>query len=278
MQEWMAFLLLVAVNAVLWLAPVPHGLTVTFFNVGQGDAIFIEGPTGVQVLVDGGPGPAVVRELGKRMPFFDRTLDAVVATHPDQDHIGGLPDVLARYEVGHILEPGVGNTTKIWDQFADAAEREPGAQHSVARAGMRLNLGGGAYADILYPDRDVSRVKDTNAASVVLHVVYGDTSFMLTGDLPSKGEQELYYDYGYGLDSDVLKAGHHGSKTSSLPDFVESVSPEYVVFSRGCDNRYGHPAPSVVSYYEAQKIKILDTCEDGTVTFVSDGTTLRQPF
>lgn len=277
MEEWMTFLVLVAVNALLWLAPLPDGLAVTFFNVGQGDSILIEGPTGAQLLVDGGPGSAVVRELGERLPFWDRTLDAVVATHPDQDHIGGLPEVLARYEVGHVIEPGVGNTTKVWETFVDAVEREP-AGHTVARAGQRIDLGGGAYADILYPTGDVSKVKDTNAASVVLRVVYGDTSFMLTGDLPSRGEQELFFTHGYGLDSDVLKAGHHGSKTSSLPDFVESVSPEYVVISRGCDNRYGHPAPTVVAYFKSLQKNILDTCEDGTVTFVSDGTTLRLLF
>lgn len=277
MQEWMAFLILVAVNALLWLSPAPAGLTVTFFDVGQGDSILIEGPTGVQVLVDGGYDLSAVRELGARLPFWDRTIDAIVATHPDQDHIGGLPEVLERYTVSYIIDPGIGNTTKVWNTFADAVEAER-AQLIVARAGQRLDLGGGAYADILYPDRDVSKVKDTNAGSVVMRVVYGDTSVMLTGDLPSKEEQGLFLKLGYGLDSDVLKAGHHGSQTSSLPDFVESVSPEYVVFSRGCNNRYGHPHEDVVSYFESQKIKILDTCEDGNVRFVSDGTTLRQLF
>lgn len=269
--QWMTFLVLVAVNALLWLAPQPSGLTVTFFDVGQGDSILVEGPTGVQMLVDGGPTDSVLRELGVRLPFWDRTLDAVVATHPDADHVGGLPAVLERYDVAYVLEPGIGNTTRAWNLFVDAVEAEPDVTHVVARAGQRLDLGGGAYADVLYPDRDVSKVKDTNAGSVVLRVVYGETSVMLTGDAPTKVEQELFLAHGYGLDSDVLKAGHHGSKTSSFPDFVESVSPDYVVFSRGCDNRYGHPAPSVVSYFESLNIKILDTCEDGTISFSSDG-------
>jgi competence protein ComEC len=272
MQEWVALLILIALNAMLWLAPAPEGLTVTFFDVGQGDSIFIEGPTGVQVLVDGGPDSSAVRELGKRLPFWDRTLDAVVATHPDADHIGGLAEVLERYDVAYLIEPGIGNTTNVWNTFADAVEAER-AQLVVARAGQRLDLGGGAYADVLYPYD--AKVKNTNEASVIMRVVYGDTAFMLTGDAPSKVEQELFLELGYGLDSGVLKAGHHGSKTSSLPDFVESVSPEYVVFSRGCDNRYGHPAPSVVSFYESLKIKILDTCEDGTVTFSSDSKVVR---
>ncbi len=279
MIQWVTVLLLITVNALLWSVPVPQGLTVTFFDVGQGDSILIEGPTGVQVLVDGGPGSSAVRELGKRLPFFDRSLDAVVATHPDADHIGGLVEVFERYEVGHIIEPGIANNTKIWSTFLDRAEREieTGAVHSVARAGQRLNLGGGAYADILYPDRDVSKVKDTNAGSIVMRVVYGDTSVMLTGDLPSKEEQELFLKWGYELDSDVLKAGHHGSKTSSLPDFVESVSPAYVVFSRGCDNRYGHPDPGVVVFFKSLKVETHDTCEEGTISFSfsSDGVSAR---
>ncbi len=278
MIQWVVALVLVAVNALLWLSPVPHGLTVSFFDAGQGDSILIEGPTGVQVLVDAGADSAALRELGSRLPFWDRTLDAVVVTHPDKDHVGGMADILERYEVGYILDPGIGNTTNAWESFVDAAEAERGTALVVARAGQRLDLGGGAYADILYPDGDVSKVKDTNAGSVVMRVVYGNTSVMLTGDAPSKVEQELFLKWGYGLDSDILKAGHHGSKTSSLPDFVESVSPEYVVFSRGCDNTYGHPHESVVSYFVSKKIKILDTCEDGTVTFVTDGVTLRPPF
>lgn len=272
----MTFLILVAVNALLWLTPAPNGLTVTFFDVGQGDSILIEGPTGVQVLVDAGADTSALRELGSRLPFWDRTLDAVVVTHPDKDHVGGMKDILGRYSVSYILDPGIGNTTKAWESFVDAAEVERGAALVVARAGQRLDLGGGAYADVLYPDRDVSKVKDTNSGSVVMRVVYGDTSVMLTGDLPSAQEQELFLKWGYGLDSDVLKAGHHGSKTSSLPDFVESVSPNYVVFSRGCDNSYGHPHESVVSYFESLQTKILDTCEDGTISFSSDGHVIQR--
>lgn len=271
--------MLVALNALLFSIPEPRGLVVSFFDVGQGDAIFIEGPTGVQVLVDAGPDASVLRELGERMKLSDRTIDALILTHPDADHIGGAKDVLERYEVLHILEPGVGNTTSAWEATVAAIEEEIllGARHYVARAGMRLHLGGGAYADILYPTSNVEYVKDTNASSVVMRVVYGEIEFMLTGDAPTKVEQELFLAHGYGLDSDVLKAGHHGSKTSSSADFVESVSPEYVVFSRGCDNRYGHPAAEVVTLYESLNIKPHDTCEEGTISFSSDGVSvLRQ--
>ncbi|MEK7530513.1 MAG: ComEC/Rec2 family competence protein [Patescibacteria group bacterium] len=276
MSRLIAILLLIALNLAVWTYEPPKGLSVTFIDVGQGDAILIETPN-TQVLVDGGPGASVLTGLGEQLPFWDRTLDAVVATHPDADHIGGLSDVLERYTVSTIVEPGINNTTRAWGSFVDAANNEvlAGAGHTVASSGMRLNLGGGAYADILYPDHDVSEIDDTNSGSIVLHVVYGDTSFMLTGDAPTVVEQALFLQYGYGLDSDVLKAGHHGSRTSSSADFVESVSPRYAVFSRGCDNSYGHPHEEVIALFQSLTVQTFDTCNDGAVTFVSDGNSLR---
>jgi competence protein ComEC len=279
MVRWLAVLVLIGANVLVWSVPTPHGLTATFLNVGQGDSILIEGPTGIQLLVDGGPDASALRELGKRLPFWDRTIDAVVATHPDADHIGGLADILNRYEVKNIIESGVLNDTRAWQNFVTAANTEVahGAVHTLARQGQRIQLGGGAYADVLYPDHDVSKVKDTNSGSVVLHVVYGKTSFMLTGDLPTAQEQELFLQYGYGLHSDVLKAGHHGSRTSSSADFVQSVGPTYAVFSRGCNNKYGHPHQEVVDLFAQLKIRTFDTCEEGSVTFSSNGALVSHP-
>lgn len=277
MIRWLSIFVLIGANLVLWSIPLPNGLTVSFLNIGQGDSILIQGPTGVNLLVDGGPDSSVLREVGNVLPFWDKKIDAVLATHPDQDHIGGLPDVLRRYSVQYVLEPGIQNTTRAWNSFVNATNEEmkSGAVHIVPTAGTRLLLGGGAYADVLYPDHDVSKIKETNAGSIVLRVVYGKTSFMLTGDLPSKEEQDLFLKYGYGLDSDVLKAGHHGSRTSSSADFVQSISPTYVVFSRGCDNTYGHPHQEVVQLFTALHVQAFDICLDGRVTFTSDGTTLQ---
>lgn len=260
-------------NVLIFSSVSPGGLSVSFLDVGQGDAIFIESPTGVQTLVDGGPNAAVLRGLGKRMSFFDRSLDAVVATHPDADHIGGLSEVLERYHVGVFFEPGVSHETGAVSALEAALEKEK-TPRILARRGMRLLLGGGAYADVLYPDRDVSRVADTNAGSIVLRVVYGEHEFMLTGDAPKQIEQRLTTTYGSALRSDVLKAGHHGSKTSSGETFVKAASPRYVVYSRGCDNRYGHPAPETVALFQKLAIPALDTCERGTITFRSNGKTL----
>jgi competence protein ComEC len=277
MIRWLSVLVLLAANGVLWSIPLPQGLTVSFLDIGQGDSVLIQGPTGAKLLVDGGPDSSVLREMGSVLPFWDKEINAVLATHPDQDHIGGLPDILRRYDVRYVFEPGIQNTTRAWNSFVNATndELKSGAEHVVLRSGTRLLLGGGAYADVLYPDHDVSHIKETNAGSIVLRVVHGKTAFMLTGDLPSKEEQELYLKYGYGLDSDVLKAGHHGSRTSSSADFVQSVSPAYVVFSRGCDNTYGHPHQEVIRLFTSLGVSMLDTCTSGRVTFRSDGTTLQ---
>lgn len=250
----------------------PRTLSVSFLDVGQGDSILIESPTGVQVLVDGGVNKAVLRELGSQLSFFDRSIDAVVATHPDADHVGGLSDVFNRYDVGVLLDSGVQHETSATAALDKAVTNE-GVARILARRGMRLILGGGAYADVLFPDRDVSHI-ETNAGSIVLRVVYGENEFMLTGDAPSAIEGLVTSAYGVALQSDVLKAGHHGSKTSSSERFVQAVRPQYVVFSRGCDNNYGHPAKTVVALFERLNIPALDTCELGTITFRSNGTSL----
>ncbi|TSD05660.1 MAG: beta-lactamase domain-containing protein [Parcubacteria group bacterium Greene0714_7] len=266
--------LLIFGNIFVWTVPIPHGLKVSFLNIGQGDSIFIEGPTGIQMLVDAGPpDKSVLRELGSVMPMFDRSIDAMVETHPDQDHLGGIPDVFERYRVETFLEPDIPNDTKATKATVLAVQKS-GVKKITARRGMRLILGGGAYADILFPDRDVSKI-ETNTGSIVMRVVYGNTSFLLNGDSPQVIEKYLVSIDGKNLQSTILKAGHHGSKNSSAPEFVKAVNPEYGIFSRGCDNKYGHPASRVGDLFQSLDIPILDTCKNGRVTFLSDGHTLK---
>lgn len=245
-------------------------LEVSFLDVGQGDAILIEGPTGVNVLVDGGRDRSVLRELPKQLGFFDRALDAVVATHPDADHISGLSDVLERYRVSYVIDPGMTADTSNFLRLESAISEEQ-AERVLARSGQRLMLGGGAYADILYPDKDVSK-GDTNDGSIIIRVVYGDTEFLLTGDAPSFVEDRLPGD----VRSDVLKAGHHGSRTSTSAAFLAKVSPEVVIISAGKDNSYGHPHQDVLDRIAAAGAQALSTIEEGTIEFESDGTLVRQ--
>ena len=252
-------------------------LTVSFLDVGQGDAIFIEAPNGTQMLVDAGSGKQVLRELQKVMPFYDRSIDIVLATHPDKDHIGGMPGVLERFFVSQFIEPGVLADSGTYTELLGLVESER-AKHVLARRGMKIRLDENVYFEILFPDRDVSGL-ETNTASVVGKLVYRETSFLLTGDSPKNIEHFLVTLDGNlpvgNLDVDVLKAGHHGSKTSSSEEFVMATSPEFTVISAGKDNQYGHPHREVVELLRASGTAVLETSKGGMIVFTSDGNSVR---
>lgn len=270
-----AALALVVLNVAVWHAlyyPAAPTFEVDVLNVGQGDSTLFQGPTGVTMLIDGGPDHSVLRELGHELPFFKRSIDLVVETPPDSDHISGLADVLKRFQVSYFMSPGIPNDTSPTRALEAAVQDESGIHSFIARRGMRIHLGGGAYADVLYPDKDVSK-GETNAGSVVMHVVYGETSFMMTGDLPSTVEDYLVaLDAGdSNLQSTVLKAGHHGSKHSTDDAWLAAVHPAYVAISAGKDNSYGHPHVEVLDRIKKEGATTVSTIEKGTLHFVSDG-------
>lgn len=271
-------IVLLLANALVWYVvwrETPKGiLTVAFLDVGQGDAIYIEAPNGNQTLVDGGSGRQVLRALGEAMPFYDRSLDVLIATHPDADHIGGLPFVLDRFAVGTVFEPGVASETGVYREFERRAN-DGSHQRFLARRGMRLRLDRGVELDILFPDRDTSDW-ETNTASIVARLVYGETSFLLTGDSPIKIEKFLLAADGRSLKSDVLKTGHHGSRTSTSPEYAAAAAPEYGIISAGRNNRYGHPHQEVLDILGRLDVSILRTAEEGTIVFQSDGRTLTR--
>ncbi|MBU3969020.1 MBL fold metallo-hydrolase [Patescibacteria group bacterium] len=248
-------------------------LKVAFLDVGQGDAIFIETPSGNQILIDGGADKKVLRELSKIMPFHDRSIDIVIISHPDKDHIGGLPSVFENYEISAFVEPGVGTDTDIYNILKNLVKKE-NSKIILARSNMVFNLDKNIFLKILFPDRDVSGM-DTNDASVIAHLVYGNSEFLFTGDSPQKIEKYLVSLGGEKLNSDVLKIGHHGSKTSSSKSFVGFVSPEYAVISVGADNKYGHPNQEVINILNEFGVKILKTSESGTIIFETDGELLN---
>jgi len=247
-------------------------LTVAFLDVGQGDAIFIEAPNGRQVLIDSGPNKKVLRELSKQMQFYDRSLDVIIITHPDSDHIGGFPAVLETYTVDLILESGVLCQNKICEEL-DKWTEEKNIEKEIARRGMLIGLDEEVYLEILFPDRDASGF-ETNLASLVIKLVYGDNSFLLTGDSPKEIEEYLISLDSDNLDVNVLKLGHHGSKTSSSESFVGYVNPEVAVISVGEDNRYNHPNQEVLDILEKFEVEVLRTDEQGTIIIKSNGKSL----
>lgn len=244
-------------------------LQVHFLDVGQGDSALIETPSGVQVLVDGGKDQSVLQRLGEVMSFADREIDMVIGTHPDKDHIGGLVDVLRNYEVGMILtteNKGETNTAELYNTLKTAE----GAEIVYARRGQEFSLDASTTLRILFPDSDPTNM-ESNTSSIVFQLIYGDSVFMFTGDSPKNIEEYLVLVEGEYLKSDVLKLGHHGSRTSTSELFIDEVQPRWGIVSAGKDNSYGHPHVEVTDLLFNTRVEILETAKEGTITFLSDG-------
>lgn len=265
--------LLIVINLFVWvpshIVPPNSLLSVSFLDVGQGDAIFITSPSGNQMLIDGGPDGSVLRQISKEMKIFDRSIDVVLATHPDRDHINGLADVLNRYRVSHYVHSGVESDSSL-DEALMEVVRIHDIPEVIARRNMEIDLGGGVLAKVLFPDRD-PRGMDTNDASIVLKLTYGNTCFVLSGDAPQTIERYVIGLEKENLKCQVLKAGHHGSKTSTSQEFLYFVKPEIVIFSAGKDNTYGHPHQEVTDRVKNSGAQIFSTAESGTIQIQSDG-------
>lgn len=250
-------------------------LTVSFLDVGQGDAIFIEAPNGKQMLIDGGPNGEVLERLGEVMPFGDRSIDIILESHADMDHIGGLPLVLDNYRISSIIHNGVGKETEIYQTLENKISKKK-IQKIIAHRGMRIVLDEkrGVYFDILFPDRNVSEM-EANDGSIVGRLSYKEQSFMFMGDATIYTENIISWNENSNtLDSDVLKLGHHGSKTSSSILWLEEVDPEVAIISVDKNNRYGHPHKEILERLDNLGIKYLNTYENGNAIFKTDGETL----
>lgn len=253
----------------------PHYLKVAFLDIGQGDSIYIEAPNGKQMLIDGGPDATVLSRLAQVMPFGDRSIDIVLATHDDADHIGGLPSVIDHYAVTDIVQNGVTSETQTYKSLQAEAEKH-NLKKIIARRSMRITLDSkaGVYFDVLFPDRDMSSAT-SNDGSIVGKLTYGTESFMFTGDA-TKFSELMIMQYGNteALHSQVLKLGHHGSRTSSSELWLEAVHPDVAIISAGLHNRYGHPHQETLDRLAALHIPFLATYQLGTIVFQTDGKTM----
>lgn len=247
----------------------PQKLRVSFLDVGQGDSIFIQTPSGHTMLVDGGASDIVLTRLGEKMNYFDKNIDVMVATHGDADHVTGLIPVLAKYVVENIVVSPVRAETSIFVDLEKHIENENGTVYVGAR-GDEIDFGDGALVHVLYPQKNLSEKTDTNDASVSFVLIYGEHSFLLTGDLTSRYEPQLL---GASLPKKVTvyKAGHHGSKTSSGEQLLSYIRPEYSVISAGKENKYGHPNSETVGRLQTYSKEVISTIDHGTISFESDG-------
>ena len=265
---------LVAASVVLWLR-IPDGpdglMHVHFLDVGQGDSTLIVTPSGRQVLIDGGPdGDVTSQRLADVMPGGDRSLDIVLMTHLDADHSHGLLDVLDRFAVGAVLSGPHSQDSAIRPQWEQAMARN-GISPVEVNAGHRIVLEEGVDLVVLNPAPG-RLFRDTNNDSVAVRLVYGTTSVLLTGDMEEEAELRLAGGDA-ALSSTVLKAGHHGSGTSTTQQFLDAVAPAAAVVSAGLNNQHGHPAPQVVERLAASvgAGNVYRTDLRGTIELVTDG-------
>ena len=277
---WQVVAVAVTVAVLVWIAVLsrPSGnLRVMFADVGQGDMTVITTPGGHRIVVDGGPdGARAAQVLGRGLPFWERTIDLIVLSHPHSDHVAGLNELLRRYEVRNVVErrqryqsPGYTSWLKLIDS--------EGARVIEATPGMRLAFSDGVSIQVLGPPEPLlsGTASDVDNASVILRVVYGSVSFLLTGDLFVQGEAWLTAS-GQQLESDVLKVPHHGSRSSSTLDLLRAVSPSAAVISAGRENRFGHPHQVVVDRLRTvvSGSGLFVTSANGSVTFDTDGRSL----
>jgi len=268
-------IILFYLNILAWIAVSDlsqNDLEVIFFDVGQGDSIFIETPQKHQVLIDGGPTSAILEKLGKEMPFYDRTIDLIILSHPEHDHIAGLLEVLKRYQVENILWTGVLRDTAEFEEWQRLIKEEK-ATIKIAQSNQIVWLGASyertARIEVLHPFENLEgqTIKNTNNSSVIAQLVFKENTVLFTGDVYKSVENDLIQE-NIDLKSNVLKISHHGSKTSTSEKFLEKVMPELAIISVGAENSYGHPNPEVLEVLERYGIKLLRTDQEGDIKII----------
>jgi competence protein ComEC len=265
--------ILAALTSVAAITMPDDELHVSFLDIGQGDAILIQRGN-QQVLIDGGPSPqTLTMELGDRMPFWDRTIELVVLTHPHDDHLSGLVEVLKRYEVEQVFYPDLDYDSSLYKEWRRLID-EKDISVTLAQADQEIDLGDGVTMSVLHPPATLmtGTESDTNNNSTVLRLSFGRVSFLFTGDIEWEAEFRLIAQ-GFELDCTVLKVGHSGSYTSTTPDFLAAASPLVAVISVGETNLYGHPHDEVVERLETalDAENVYRTDEQGTIEFITDG-------
>jgi competence protein ComEC len=245
-------------------------LTAHILDVGQGDSILIQFK-GKNILIDGGE-----RDMGPRVQLYlldygVSKIDLLVATHPHSDHIGGLLNVIDKFQVSKVLDSGQPHTSKTYEDFLTRIDQKD-IPYQVAEAGQRIELHPDLDVEILSPpEKRLS--DDLNENSVVLRIAYGKVAFLLMGDAGYEAENEIM-SKGFDIESDILKVGHHGSKSATSASFLKRVAPRISIISAGLGNPYGHPAPEVIKRLKKSGSQVYRTDIQGTIDVTTDGTSI----
>jgi competence protein ComEC len=239
-------------------------LKIIFLDVGQGDAVLISQGS-KQILIDGGrDGKLLLEKLGKYIPFWDREIEVVVATHPDQDHIGGLISVLRSYRIDAVIKTNDQSESQTFKTFSDEVNK---TQIIEAKKGVAIKLSDEAEAEVVYPITSIenSNAENSNDNSVIVKLNFGENRFLFMSDLPSAKENEIGKNSD--LRADILKVSHHGSKYATGDEFLTAVAPQKAVISVGKNNMYGHPNQEVLDRLKNHNVEVLRTDKRGDIIF-----------
>ncbi len=263
-KKYLFIFSLILINILLYIFSFSSpDLRVIFFNVGQGDSIFIETPNKHQIIIDGGPSSSnIANKLSSFMPFWDKTIDLIILTHLESDHVSGLFEILDNYIVENILWSGEyseSEKSKIWKEMIEKENANIYISDSLDQ--IILN---DVSLSIIKADGEIT---NTNDSSIITKLSYRDNSFLFTGDISSKMEKRII---NQDIESDIIKIPHHGSKYSSSEEFIKKVSPLLAVIQVG-KNSYGHPTDEVLTRLSNFGIKVLRNDLDGDIEIISDG-------
>jgi beta-lactamase superfamily II metal-dependent hydrolase len=247
-------------------------LSVHYIDVGQGDSEFIRFPDGRNMLIDAGTSKAGEELLSYLDSQKVQRIDYLIATHPHADHIGSMSDVVKKYDIGEIYMPKAAATTKTYENLLTEIDKK-GLSINTARANVDIINENGLSAIILAPNSQ--SYEDLNNYSAVVKLVYGNNSFLFTGDAEDISENEMLSAYA-DLKSDILKIGHHGSHSSTTDAFLDAVSPAAAIISCGKDNSYGHPHTETLNALSKRNITVYRTDQDGSIVLDCDGKTIQK--
>lgn len=270
-QQVAAVCVLATISIMLYFVRVDAtDVAVHFFDIGQGDASMIVLPGDVQILIDGGPDDSIVHSISKVMPFYDRHIEYMILTHPHRDHFEGLEAVARRYQVDTFIYNGIQVSDETLDGLFQELDRQK-THRVILESRQTVSITSRATLEFLFPDYRVheNTFKDVNDSSVVMRFVFGETALLFMGDA-SQAIEEYLIDAGVPLHANVLKIGHHGSKTATSKKFLHAVKPEFAVIQVG-KNRYGHPHFRTLNALEQSGSSILRTDIDGAISFVTNG-------
>lgn len=240
---------------------------ISYLDVGQGDAAYIK-VNDMDILIDAGPKSDVDKLIKQLEEKNIDDFEIIVATHPHEDHIGGMTKVLQSYKVENFYMPKVEHSTKTFENMIKEVEKQ-GLKVKVLKEGVNIDIGEGALLETFSPNQE--EYNNLNNYSPIMKLTFGNNSFLFTGDAEKDVEEEVLKTYKDKLDSDVIKFGHHGSSTSSSQSFIEAVSPDYGIISCGVDNSYGHPHREILKLIQDMNIEAYRTDIQGQITVISDG-------